>query len=131
MAAFNELAQLKEKMASFAQKIYKYAPTSFRLVIDRLIDRGYESENLKTVYLKDLNEYFSSFDHYSFDDSDTDEMTNWVNAILHNKPMIVRSYKINGSQKQITIKLAALNEIIDLCVAEQKKNDDKDSHVIL
>ena len=116
-----DLNELEEQMASLAQRIYKYAPTSFRLVIVRLIDRCYESENLTTGYLKDLKEYFSSFVHYSFDIADTEDMTLWVNATLLNKPTLVRSYKFRGSQKQITIKLAALKEIIDLCVAEQKK----------
>ena len=127
MADFNELeakcVKLEEQMASLAQRIYKYAPTSFRLVIVRLISRCYESENLTTGYLKDLNEYFSSFVHYSFAIADTEDMTRWVNATLLNKPTLVRSYKFRGSQKQITIKLAALKEIIDLCVDEQRKGE--------
>ena len=124
MAALNELDKLGEQMASLAQRIYKYAPTSFRLVIDRLISRCYESENITTGYLKDLSEYFSSFVNYSFTIADTEDMTRWVNATLLNKPVLVRSYKFRGSQKQITIKLVALKEIIDLCVAEQKKMED-------
>ena len=130
MADFNELeakcVKLEEQMASLAQRIYKYAPTSFRLVIVRLINRCYESENLTTGYLKDLSEYFSSFVHHRASntiDADTEEMTNWVNATLLDKSSLDHSYKFRGSQKQITIKLAALKEIIDLCVDEQRKGE--------
>lgn len=129
VAHLEEKGKKTDKMVSImAQKLFKFAPMSFRLATEHLLAKKYQSDNLKTEYLIALNQYFSSFVHKNSTNSfevDTEEMANWVEATLDDHSSMEKLYKFEQSKKPIIIKLEkiALEEIIKLCETEQQTDE--------
>lgn len=128
-AHLEEKGKKTDKMVSImAQKLFKFAPMSFRLATEHLLAKKYQSDNLKTEYLIALNQYFNSFVHKNSTNSfqvDTEEMANWVEATLDDHSSMEKLYKFEQSKKPIIIKLEkiALEEIIKLCETEQQTDE--------
>lgn len=129
VAHLEEKGKKTDKMVSImAQKLFKFAPMSFRLATEHLLAKKYQSDNLKTEYLIALNQYFSSFVHKNSTNSfevDTEEMANWVEATLDDHSSMEKLYKFEQSKKPIIIKLEkiSLEEIIKLCETEQQTDE--------
>ena len=129
VAHLEEKGKKTDKMVSImAQKLFKFAPMSFRLATEHLLAKKYQSDNLKTEYLIALNQYFNSFVHKNSTNSfevDTEEMANWVEATLDDHSSMEKLYKFEQSKKPIIIKLEkiALEEIIKLCETEQQTDE--------
>lgn len=86
-STYEKYNEIQKVVAKLANRSYKFALVGFLTVIEQLLARGYQSENLKLDYLQALKQYFSSFVHDKASNKikpDVEEMLDWMDATLDN-----------------------------------------------
>ena len=123
-----------EKVSVFNMKYNNYvAPLSFRIKIDHLINNSYISNIICQEELKQMSKYFSSFMHPEASNgvaSDPNQMQQWVDCLLNDNESITENFRFKGATKRLTINLKKniLQEIIDMCRADEESDDNDDDN---
>lgn len=107
-----------KKLAKLADRVFFYSAISFNNIIQDLLRKKFESENLKTDSLLELEQYFHTIkvrNKLMEETYDIEEMIHWKNTIMLTDEFVIRSYKLKNKNVDIKLTRKALEDLIDIC----------------